>query len=124
MADLLFFQVELAASEGVKFYDEASLEATGWYRYEDSSAYHSSIHLRRYRVLRETPKGVWLDDYGLERFVLKDAVKRWAYPTIELAQASFLIRKRKQVAHLENYLAHAKAVRDAAEKFFNGTPQG
>ncbi|RWH49569.1 MAG: hypothetical protein EOQ80_06590 [Mesorhizobium sp.] len=120
MADLLFLEVERASSDDVKFYDDASPLATGWYRYEDSSAYHSSIHLRRFRILRETPKGVWLDDYGQERFVLKDAKKRWAYPTIELARESFLIRKQKQVAHLENYLAHAKAVRDAAEKFFNG----
>ncbi|RWI48375.1 MAG: hypothetical protein EOR34_10775 [Mesorhizobium sp.] len=121
MADFLLpFEQAVAKADQVELYESPGLVEDGWYRYEDSSSSTPSIHLRRLRVLRETPKGVWLDDYVQERFVLKDANKRWAYPTIELARASFLIRKRRQVQHLKIYLEHAEAVLAAAEKFFNG----
>ncbi|TPL42664.1 MULTISPECIES: hypothetical protein [unclassified Mesorhizobium] len=120
MADLLFFEQAVKNADEIQLYESPGLVEDGWYRYEDSSSSTPSIHLRRFRVLRETPKGVWLDDWSRERFVLKDANKRWAYPTIELARESFLIRKRRQVQHLKIYLEHAVAVLTAAEKFFNG----
>ncbi|TPJ51625.1 MULTISPECIES: hypothetical protein [unclassified Mesorhizobium] len=121
MADLLFPEEQKASAADVDLYESRADD--GWYRYEDSASNRTSIHLSRYRVLRETPKGVWLDDYGQGRFVLNGAGKRWAYPTIEQARESFLIRKRRQVQHLKHYLAHAEIVLAAAEKFFNA-PQG
>lgn len=70
-----------------------------WYRYEgtvyeDSGAY---IHVAAYPVKRRTPRGVWLDTYGLEKFVLNDSVKRYAYPTKQEALVSFVRRKSRQV---------------------------
>ena len=105
------------AENDVEYWEERPLDGA-WYRYEDSSSHQSSVHLRRPRVIRETPKGVWLDDYGVERFVLKNARKRWAYPTIELARESFLIRKRKQIGWLRAQLDHVTAVLAATEKHF------
>ena len=74
------------------------------------------IHLRKFRVKHHTPKGVWLDLYGdreVQRFVLKDARKRYACPTLEEAQVSFLARKKRQ---LTIYEARAKGIRKTIEK--------
>lgn len=99
----------------VQFFEDPVVEGS-WYRYEDSKGWGSQVWLRQFRVIRKTPRGVWLDDYGLERFVLNDARKRFAYPTVELAWESFLIRKQKQIAHLKNQLEHVGAVLKAAEE--------
>ena len=63
-----------------------------------------------YKVVRRTPKGVWLDYYGTEKFVLRDAHKRWACPTKEEAMESFWARKRRQVKILRAQLQHIEAV--------------
>ena len=56
------------------------------------------VHLRKYNVLRHTPKGVWIDAHGSGKFVLETAKKRFAWPTKEEAKASFIARKRRQIA--------------------------
>lgn len=73
-----------------------------WYRYEDYRSDEGPARIVRYefRVLRETRAGVWLDVWGKEKFVLKIARKRYAYPTDELARNSFEIRKKKQLGYL------------------------
>lgn len=84
-----------------------------WYRYEDRvfaapidesgrACGHSTVrvHLRALPVLRRTKRGVWLDDYGTPHFVLADARKRYACPTIEEAKESFLARKNRQASIL------------------------
>lgn len=84
-----------------------------WYRYQDhlcapgvdefgrtegvATVY---VTLRKLPVLKETPCGVWLDDYGTRRFVRSDARKRYACPTIEDAKESFLARKERQASIL------------------------
>ena len=88
-----------------------------WYRYEDvqystcdefgvASGGHLVVELRTYQVLKHTPKGVWLSlagggfsciQGGNKRFVLKDAHKKFACPTLELARKSFIARKQRQV---------------------------
>lgn len=79
-----------------------------WYRYEDvqystvdefdqSCGGQLVVELRTYRVLSHTPKGVWIKLYcGDKRFVLKDARKKFACPTLELAKESFIARKKRQ----------------------------
>jgi hypothetical protein len=52
------------------------------------------VYLKRYSVIKHTPKGVWLDN---GRFVLKDARKRYACPTVEEARDSFKARKTAQI---------------------------
>lgn len=60
-----------------------------------------NITIRRYKVERYTPKGVQLGYAFGTRFVLHDARKKWACPTLELALESFIARKQKQVALLQ-----------------------
>jgi deoxyribodipyrimidine photolyase-like uncharacterized protein len=70
-------------------------------------------------VAKETPKGCWIDVYGKRKFILNDAVKRYACPTKELALQSFIARKRRQCAILraqlenaEGLLAYASALKE------------
>jgi len=100
-----------------------------WYRYEDvayavlsngqDDRWHSrlEVELRTYPVLRRTPKGVWLDidpcdpfgrfDEPTRRFVLTNARRRFACPTLEEAKASFIARKRAQIRIYEARAARA-----------------
>jgi len=88
-----------------------------WYRYTDflidTDPICVSIELKTYLVIRHTPKGVWIDtrfdlaEKSRKKFILKDAMKRFACPTIEEAKESFLARKRKQ---LRIYKARTKQV--------------
>ncbi len=100
-----------------------------WYRYEEIytappvDEWERSIgeggviiHLHKFRVKHHTPKGVWLALYGdqeAQRFVLRDAHKRYACPTLEEALVSFLARKRRQLTIFE---ARAKGIRKTIEK--------
>jgi hypothetical protein len=68
-----------------------------------------TIVLEHYEIKRKTPKGCWIDDFGVERFILDGARKKWAYPTEELARESFIARKEWQIHHLQRQLEHAQA---------------
>jgi hypothetical protein len=95
-------------------------EVTYWYRVEDITyaapvdefdnpigSGRTEVVMRRYEVVKTTPKGVWLRDFvsifGTTdseykgKFVLRDARKRWACPTTGEAIASFEARKRKLI---------------------------
>ncbi len=66
-----------------------------------------------YRVVKETPKGVWIapmwDTEGFhKKFVLAGQGRRYAYPTKELARASYIIRKKAQIQHC--WIQHDRAV--------------
>lgn len=68
------------------------------------------VELREYPLVRRTPKGVWIDDYGHERFVLLSARRKFACETKEDAMESFIARKRRQ---LEIYNARAERAKRA-----------
>lgn len=94
-----------------------------WYRYVDGrhapplnewdepagkgSAY---IHCYEYRVLKYTPKGAWIDNYGTRRFVLASARKRYAHATKDDALVAFKERKRRQLWILKNQVAHVEEI--------------
>lgn len=93
-----------------------------WYRYEDYvvsagvDEFDNSVGpgivevtLRRLVVLRRTPKGVWLDVNGRERFVLTGARKRYACCTDAEARESFLARKKAQARIYDARAARARA---------------
>jgi hypothetical protein len=65
-----------------------------FYRYLDTN---HGIILDNYTVVGVTTCGVWLDVFGVRKFVLLSASKRYAAPTIEEAQVSFCFRKRRQI---------------------------
>ena len=106
-----------------------------WYRYEDIRYAPPldefdepigdgsvGIMLREYRVVKDTPKGVWLehDNWLFDpepKFVLRDARKRFACPTITEAKESFFARKNSQIRILTEQLSNAK---DALAKMQGG----
>lgn len=89
---------------------EAAPKPGHWYRYYDTRGEPAKVHLEQLQVIRETDKCVILDYYGTEKRVLKEARRRWAYPTIELARNSFEIRKRKQLGHVQASYNHIQEI--------------
>lgn len=92
-----------------------------WFRFEDGKTApsldewerpcgdgESYVHMHSFRVIKETPCGVWLDSFGGRRFVLRDARKRFACPTKEDALASFRARKEKQLRILKKRIRHVE----------------
>lgn len=73
------------------------------------------IGLDELRVIRQTPAGVWLDNYGTEKFVLLGEGKRYAYPTKELARESYLIRCRWRLTHLRNQMNRTELGQQSAQ---------
>lgn len=91
------------------------------YRYHDRwDGGEIVISLDKFRIARETPKGVWIHKYQFsadkedEKFVLGGSGKRFAYPTEEEARYSFMRRKRAQIDILTAQMRKAVAARDWA----------
>lgn len=101
-----------------------------WFRYEDvqyaapldefdrpCGTGQLLVELRKYEVLSHTAKGVWLRlRSGDKRFVLADARKQFACPTQELAKASFIARKQRQIRIYTARLNQAKKAISIAER--------
>jgi hypothetical protein len=74
------------------------------------------VLLREYEVIKETPKGIWIEDLHVnkksvlvgQRFVNLNSHKKFACLTKEDASLSFIARKKRQVKILENQLKYAK----------------
>lgn len=60
--------------------------------FDRSSPGRTCLEVREFEVLKETPKGVWID-IGFKRFVLHDSKRQFASPTKEIALEKFLKRK-------------------------------
>jgi hypothetical protein len=72
-----------------------------------------ALYLHRYRVIRHTPKGVWVKTgWGdkAKRYILLTARKRWASPTRQEAWESFIARKTRQQNILYNQMMQAEAM--------------
>jgi hypothetical protein len=91
-----------------------------WYRYHDPWLVGELPWCQEIPVKRETAKCVVVDEYGRERFILKDARKRYAYPTKELALDSYIIRKQRQIQHAAATHDAAKEYLDTAERMQRG----
>jgi hypothetical protein len=87
-----------------------------WYRYrsfrestgldewsEKSSGYCIRLGCFEYRVIKHTPKGVWLQEpyCSGRKFVLKDARKRFACPTKREALLSYIARQKRRLLILK-----------------------
>lgn len=80
-----------------------------YYRYYDRNYSDGGIiSVTEYSVIRETEKSVWLNVYGEEKILRKNARRSFAYPTKELALNSYRRRKECQVKRLTEQLRHAK----------------
>lgn len=68
-----------------------------------------------YPVIRETPRGWWLDLGHRRRFVLRGAHRRFACTTDAAARASFFARKDKQIEILRAQIRCAQRAIRALE---------
>ena len=75
------------------------------------------IRVVEFKVLKVTPKGVWLKVFDGKRFVLNSAIKRFADPTLERALVSFRKRKERQASIYE---ARARNAREAIRRAEHG----
>ncbi|MCZ6897647.1 MAG: hypothetical protein O7D95_02910 [Betaproteobacteria bacterium] len=109
---------------------------TKLYRYRDHSFWQEdnpnpicSIELETFRILKYTAKGGWINkrQYGFpkiekgvdrhfHKFVLLSGRKRYAYPDKESAWTSYVIRKQKQIIHLQNRLHITEICYDMAKQ--------
>ena len=56
-----------------------------------------SICIKTYRIIKQTAKGVWIENYDSKKFVLLTGRKRFAYPTKEEAINSLKCTKQRQL---------------------------
>lgn len=84
-----------------------------WAEFEQPNSSHLRIVLTPYKVVRSTPKGVWLDN---GRFVCGVTTKQFAVPTPALALADLAARKQRHVAGCEARLCRAKQHLGAAKR--------
>jgi hypothetical protein len=106
-----------------------------WYRYEDVSYAHLSfdvnggesyystlrVELRKFDVVRRTPKGVWLAvGFTDKRWVSTTARKRFACPTVEEARESFRARKQRQMKIHEARADRARRALRELDKLTSG----
>jgi hypothetical protein len=70
------------------------------------------VYLQKLRIIRRTPKGVWVDRtshrFHGPRFILTDARKRFACPTIEEAKESFIARKKRHIRIMKRLISEAE----------------
>jgi hypothetical protein len=101
-----------------------------YYRIKEEPHWFDGMMTLRVQVfvaVKRTPRGAWIVPAGgwhtKQKFVLDGAGKRFAYPTIEAAKESFIARKTRQIALLEQNLIFANAaLRHAAGPFTLDTP--
>lgn len=92
----------------------ATKEGKVFYRFEGLSD-EEDVYLEKFCVIRETPKGCWIEYGGGEKFILAGVGKRFAYPTIEEAKISFLKRTEYWIGHLQANLSRAHKRLDTAK---------
>lgn len=104
-------------------------ETTGarvYYRYEERifgsmDEFNQKINvesgrliLHHFSVIKETPCGVWIKLYSdningiCKKFILTNARKKYACPTIEEARESFMARKQRQIIIYKQKLERAR----------------
>jgi hypothetical protein len=90
---------------------EGYVDECGDYNWTGS---HTEVRLRKYRVAKFTPTGVWL--FELDRFVSTKTNKKFACATIEEAKVSFLARKARQIDIHRAIIARAEEAIKLIEK--------
>lgn len=67
-----------------------------------------------FRIIKRTPKGVWIDDYVRKRFINLEARRKFACANKADALASFIARKNRHIAILNAQLNDATLARGLA----------
>jgi len=66
--------------------------------FENDLGCYTQVNLYRFKILKRTPKGAWIDLYGDKRFVNLERKKKYACSTVEDAKISFKARKIRQIS--------------------------
>ena len=82
-----------------------------------------SLNLARYNVLKITPKGYWVDDFGHRRFIRASGKKKFAHPSRLEALNDFLYRKNLQKKHLKRTLKEVDCALNIGEDLKNAITQ-
>lgn len=82
-------------------------------RYEDGDG---GIVLIRLVIKRRTAKGVWVDNLGVEKFVLNRSRKRYGYETEPEAFESYKLRKSWHISHLRAKLEKVEFIYDNLDR--------
>lgn len=84
-----------------------------------------TLHLELYPVVRLTPHGAYIDNYGQEKFVLNKAAKTFAHPTPEEAWEYLAARTKSYKYHLQRAIERVsdteKRVKELKDEGFRGT---
>lgn len=84
---------------------------------EDSFSGPLQVELRKFTVLKHTPKGFWIRiGFSEKRFVLTEARKKYAHLTKGDALTSFIARKRRQQSIYEARLNDCRMALILAEE--------
>jgi hypothetical protein len=108
-----------------------------WYRYQafrqsygtdewdESTGYHIRLSCFEYRVIKHTPKGVWLQQpyCPKNKFVLKNAKKRFAYPTKREALISYIARQKRRLSILRSQIEDSKMGLHVADRMLLEMPE-
>lgn len=80
---------------------------------EHVTGYSYRVEWQKFRVIRTTPKGVWLADiFGQHHWVLGKAIRQVAQPTRELALRDETMRRLRHVKGCEQRLREAERLLD------------
>lgn len=116
---------------------DASADLGYLYRYEDQLVGNYSfdingeairtgppsnhVVLRKYRIVKKTPQGHWIESYDGRKYVRETARKRYACTTPELAIESFIARKKRQ---LSIYQSRVRSIEEAIYRAKTGKLTG
>jgi len=93
--------------------------STGVDEYGTSHGYRVMLNLTEFKILKETPKGAWIDNFGKKKFVNLHAKKQFACIDQTGALNSFLKRKECQIRILSSRLDTAKEMKLKAESLLH-----
>lgn len=105
---------QIDAPDSVYFYRAREERHHDWdENYEVAYYRDTGVLIERYRVMKFTPKGAWIEDgqhWKSKRFIRLEASKRFACSTVEEALISFRARKSRQLQILH---AQIRSINDA-----------
>lgn len=78
----------------------------------------TAVHLIIFKVLKKTPKGVWIGEETDKRFVLLGTTRQYASITKREALLSFIRRKYKHIEILESRKKAAQRALDIGKQMF------
>lgn len=90
-----------------------SFDADGEPTFHRRDAPRVTVNLIKCPIVRRTPRGVFVSTDGAERFVMVDARKRFACPTVQEALTSLFARYERRRRILVSDLAEAEALLEA-----------